>query len=193
MNIPQIKGSTFWTLLFLILLIEFPGTSLFSQENDLNPQAPIARTTLVDLAPIAPGTPEKNIEGATTAALFAPVFLGQDSKFIISTEVKCCTANRSDHEYGNEYAFAGILENGSIYAWGDEGYGGLSPTLPTHEDGTPKRAKSITSNQTSFVATLDDDSLWEWGFSSYGSLFELNFTYMMSEKVKLPANDTKHL
>lgn len=186
MNISLISGSFPRFFVFLIFLLRLLLPPLFSQENNLHPRAPIAIATSVDLTSIAPKTPEENIIGATAAALFAPVFLGQDSKFIISTPMKCCTSNRSDHEYGNEYAFAGILENGSIYAWGDETHGGQSPTLPRHQDGTPKKAKSIISNQTSFVATLDDNSLWEWGFLECASILEMNYTYATSKEVKLP-------
>ncbi|MFZ4116326.1 MAG: hypothetical protein ACOYK6_06340 [Chthoniobacterales bacterium] len=149
--------------LFFIFLVLFSLSPLFTQERNLHSLAPIAVFPSVELDPLAPETPEKNIEGATVATLFTPVFLGQDSQFLVLTPTKCCTAHRSDHEYGNESAFAGILKDGSIYAWSEETCGGNSPSLPTHKDGTPKKAKSIISNQNSFLAILDDDSLWAWG------------------------------
>lgn len=178
------------SLFFVILCVAL--SSLFSQENNCNLHAPITTASLVELDPLPPGVPEEQTLGATTKTLFAPIFLGQESKFVVSVPAKCCVSNRSNHEYGNEYAFAGILENGSIYAWGDQAHGGQSPTLPLRQDGVPQKAKSITSNQLSFVATLEDDSLWEWGLVNT-SFFKIILDgssvgedYPNSKKVDLP-------
>ncbi|MBX9742167.1 MAG: hypothetical protein K2W99_01295 [Chthoniobacterales bacterium] len=141
------------SFLFFFITLFFTCSSLFSQENNANTHAPLAKATSVTL-----DLPETTVE-----ALFAPVFLGQEKQFVLSTRIMSPLPARSDHEQANEWAFAGILEDGSIYAWGDKAKGGASPHLPKNQEGIPKCAKSIFSNVWSFVAMLEDGSLWEWG------------------------------
>lgn len=144
---------------FFFLTLFFTCSSLFSQENNANPHAPLVKASSVTL----------DLPEATVESLFAPVFLGQEKQFVISAPVISSLPARSDHEQANEWAFAGILEDGSIYAWGDANNGGSSPHLPKKQDGIRKRAISIFSSGRSFAALLEDGSLWEWGYRSAAS------------------------
>lgn len=63
----------------------------------------------------------------------------------------------------NDYAFAAILNDGSILAWGNSLCGGISPILPKG-----RKAVSIASTEKAFAAILDDRSLFCWGDYSKG-------------------------
>lgn len=76
--------------------------------------------------------------------------------------------------HGNLYAFAAILQNGSVVAWGDPRYGGDSSAIQSElYDIT-----HIFSNYRSFAALRDDGEVIVWG-DAFG--YDMNLPLLLSD------------
>ena len=62
--------------------------------------------------------------------------------------------------FSNQRAFAALMENGSVVAWGDHGRGG---TIGSITDDLQSGVVDIVSNKFTFVALKNDGSLVSWG------------------------------
>ncbi len=71
--------------------------------------------------------------------------------------------SRSTHR--NDYAFAALLDDGSVTVWGGTGDGGFIDEELVDLDGPQNNltVKRITSNETAFAALLSDGSVTTWG------------------------------
>jgi len=67
--------------------------------------------------------------------------------------------------FSSARAFAVILENGSVVAWGNPRFGG---EIPVDIQIQLKNVKMIFSNFKAFVALLDDHSVLAWGCDKFG-------------------------
>jgi len=66
--------------------------------------------------------------------------------------------------YANSFAFAVILDDGSVYTWGRRTYGGCSK----HVSHMLFNVVEIFATSTAFAALRDDGQLVVWGFTKYG-------------------------
>ena len=58
----------------------------------------------------------------------------------------------------NDYAFAALLDNGTIKAWGSKNYGGVAPLFPAD-----KKIVSIAAADFAFTAMFEDGTIQAWG------------------------------
>ena len=75
---------------------------------------------------------------------------------------------KSSGEVRNNYAFAALLSDGSVVAWGDASFGGDLSTVSSLLNGT-KLVTQIYSNKLAFAALRADGSVVAWGAASSGA------------------------
>ena len=68
------------------------------------------------------------------------------------------------HIYSTGRAFAALLKNGSVVAWGNPRFGGDSSSVKTK----PQNAKEIYSTGRAFAALLTDGCVVTWGDANFG-------------------------
>ena len=67
--------------------------------------------------------------------------------------------------FSNKGAFAALLDDGRVFAWGSQTYGGAIP----HEIQIQlKNVKMLFSTLHAFAALLEDGSVLAWGYSEHG-------------------------
>lgn len=81
----------------------------------------------------------------------------KDSYFILQT-VKMIASTFA--------SFAALSKNGSVFAWGEDNYGGQIPELIQTK--LHQNVKKIVSNDYAFAALLKDGSVVAWGKETYG-------------------------
>jgi alpha-tubulin suppressor-like RCC1 family protein len=67
--------------------------------------------------------------------------------------------------YSTCSAFAALLQDGSVLAWGDNDFGGNIPELVQNQ---LKKVKMIYSTYFAFAALLEDGSVFGWGDEEFG-------------------------
>ncbi|TAN48428.1 MAG: DUF4347 domain-containing protein, partial [Methylococcaceae bacterium] len=80
------------------------------------------------------------------------------------------TPSYPDHtlgEFRNDWAFAVIKADGSVFTWGPAGYGGNGSHLPAGLNGTVD-VTQIFSSERAFAALRADGSVVTWGNKDYG-------------------------
>ena len=97
---------------------------------------------------------------------------GQDRALGLISEVNTTSTlhkgNRTSQSvstHRNDYAFAALLDDGSVTVWGGTGDGGFIDDELTDLDGPQNNltVKRIASNETAFAALLSDGSVTTWG------------------------------
>ena len=63
----------------------------------------------------------------------------------------------------NDYAFAALLDNGTIKAWGDKNCGGEAPLFPSD-----KKIVSLAATNSAFTAIFEDGTMQSWGDQQSG-------------------------
>ena len=103
--------------------------------------------------------------------------LGVGNEVNKNTPIKVTAINGKVMELiiGNYFSVYAILEDGSLYAWGNNESGKLgvgdevNKNTPTKVN-LPGKIKELITNGSSVYALLEDSSLYSWGENSYGQL-----------------------
>ena len=104
--------------------------------------------------------------------------LGVGNEVNKNTPIKVTAINGKVMELiiGNYFSVYAILEDGSLYAWGNNESGKLgvgdevNKNTPTKVNLPGKIKELITTNGSSVYALMEDSSLYSWGKNSYGQL-----------------------
>ncbi len=103
--------------------------------------------------------------------------LGVGDEVNKNTPIKVTAINGKVMELiiSNSFSVYAILEDGSLYAWGDNYFGELgvgdevNKNTPTKVN-LPSKIKELITTGLSVYAILEDSSLYVWGKNSYGQL-----------------------
>lgn len=104
--------------------------------------------------------------------------LGVGNEVNKNTPIKVTAINGKVMELiiSNSFSVYAILEDGSLYAWGNNIDGQLgvgdeeNKNTPTKVNLPSKIKELITTNGSSVYALMEDSSLYSWGYNSYGQL-----------------------